>query len=326
MKRFNSGASALAGSRPAWTGRLSAALLGLALVAAPLLPQAQQHQAQQHQATASDIDKVEGVKVGPKSRALRFASAEDVERQALQQYNQLRQQAQAQGALAPEDYPPVQRLRRIAAQIIPHTQRWNERARNWRWEINLIGSKQVNAFCMPGGKIAFYTGIIDQLKLTDDEIATIMGHEIAHALREHGREREGKARVAQVVTIGASVLSSILGYGNLGGQVAQQGAQLTLLKYGRDDETEADLVGMDIAARAGYDPRAGIKLWEKMAAVAKGAPPQWLSTHPSHGKRIDEIRKHLPETMPLFALAKGTEVSNLPPYQSNWGAPVPYRP
>ena len=271
----------------------------------------------------ADIDKVEGVKLGPKSRALRFASAEDVERSAGVQYEQLKQQSRGQGALAPDDYPPVIRLRKIAERMIPHTLRWNDRAKDWRWEINLIGSKQINAFCMPGGKIAFYTGIIDSLKLTDDEIATVMGHEIAHALREHGREREGKARVANVVTIGASVLSSILGYGNLGGQVASQATQLTLLKYGREDETEGDLVGMDIAARSGYDPRAGIKLWEKMAQVSKGSPPQWLSTHPSHAKRIDDIRKHLAETMPIYALSKGVQQKDLPAYKSNYGADVP---
>lgn len=280
--------------------------------------------AQQKQATPTqtDIDKVEGVKVGPKSRALRFASADEVERTAGVQYEQLKQQSKQQGALAPDDYPPLIRVRKIAERMIPHTMRWNERAKTWRWEVNLIGSKQINAFCMPGGKIAFYTGIIDSLKLTDDEIATVMGHEIAHALREHGREREGKARVAQVFTIGASVLSSILGYGNLGGQVASQATQLTLLKYGREDETEGDLLGMDIAARSGYDPRAGVKLWEKMAAVSKGSPPQWLSTHPSHAKRIDDIKKHLVETMPIYALSKGVNLADLPPYQSNFGSPV----
>jgi predicted Zn-dependent protease len=288
-----------------------------------LLTQSAVAQQKQSVPSQTDIDKVEGVKVGPKSRALRFANAEEVERTAAVQYEQLKQQSRQQGALAPDDYPPLIRVRKIAERMIPHTVRWNERAKTWNWEVNLIGSKQINAFCMPGGKIAFYTGIIDSLKLTDDEIATIMGHEIAHALREHGREREGKARVAQVVTIGASVLSSILGYGNLGGQVASQATQLTLLKYGREDETEGDLLGMDIAARSGYDPRAGIKLWEKMAAVSKGAPPQWLSTHPSHAKRIDDIRKHLVETMPIYALAKGINQKDLPPYQSNYGNPVP---
>lgn len=274
-------------------------------------------------AFAKDVEPTDGVKgVGKRSRALGFASAEAVERQAAQQYEQLKVQARSQNALAPEDYPPLQRLHRIAARIIPQAPKWNENAPKWNWEVNMIGSKQINAFCMPGGKIAFYTGIIDTLKLTDDEIAVVMGHETAHALREHGREREGKQRVAQGVSIAASIFSSILGYGNLGGQVASQAAQLTMLKYGRDDETEADLVGMDLAARAGYDPRAGIKLWEKMEAISKGQPPQWLSTHPSHGARIGQIRAHLAEVMPLYAHAIGKDLSRIGPYQSNFGTPI----
>lgn len=192
----------------------------------------------------------------------------------------------------------------------------------WRWEVNLIGSKQINAFCMPGGKIAFFSGILDTLKLTDDEVATIMGHEIAHALREHGRDRAAQSTIAQGVTIGASVLSQIMGYGDLGGHLASAGAKLTLLKFSRGDETEADLVGMDLAARAGYDPRAGIKLWEKMSAAAKGQPPQWLSTHPSHDSRIKEIRRNLDRTLPLYAKATGRALDALPPYVSNYGEPV----
>jgi predicted Zn-dependent protease len=182
----------------------------------------------------------------------------------------------------------------------------------------MIGSMQINAFCMPGGKIAFYTGIIDTLKMTDDEIAIVMGHEVAHALRE----RAGKQKLANGVTITASVFSAILGYGNVGGQVAQQAACLTLLNYTRDDEIEGDLVGLDLAARAGYDPRAGIKLWEKMAATSKGAPPQWLSTHPSHKTRIDDIRAHLKEVMPLLAKATNRDLSEIGPYVSNYRAPV----
>jgi predicted Zn-dependent protease len=274
-------------------------------------------------AFAADVAPTDGVKgVGKKSRALAFASAEDVERQATLQYDQLKAQARGQQALAPEDYPPVQRLRKIAAKLIPFANQWSDRSDKWNWEVNMIGSKQINAFCMPGGKIVFYTGIIDTLKLNDDEIAMVMGHEIAHALREHGRERAGKQRVAQVGTVVASVFSAILGYGDLGGQAASGVAQFTLLKYGRDDENEADLVGLDLAARAGYDPRAGIKLWEKMAATSKGAPPQWLSTHPSNKARIDDIRKHLKEVMPLYAKATNRDLSSIGPYESNFGAPI----
>jgi predicted Zn-dependent protease len=264
----------------------------------------------------------EGVAVGERSRVAELVPAEKLERQAAGQYSQLLREAASKGALAPGDHPQVQRLRRIADRLIPYASRFNERAPQWKWEVNLIGSKQVNAFCMPGGKIAFYTGILDTLKLTDDEVAAIMGHEIAHALREHGRERAAKSTIAQGVTIGASVLSQLLGYGDLGGQLASAGAQLTMLAFSREDETEADLVGMDIAARAGFDPRAGIKLWEKMAAAGKGQPPQWLSTHPSHKTRAEEIRRNLDATLPLYAKAIGRDVASLPPYRSNFGEPV----
>ncbi|NDH58847.1 MAG: M48 family peptidase, partial [Betaproteobacteria bacterium] len=109
-----------------------------------------------------------------------------------------------------------------------------------RWEVSLIGSQALNAFAMPGGKIAFYTGIIDRLQLTDDEIAFVMGHEIAHALREHGRERQSKAMIAQGLSIGASILSQVMGYGDIGGQVARGVSNVTMLKFSRDDESEAD--------------------------------------------------------------------------------------
>jgi predicted Zn-dependent protease len=284
-----------------------AAAVGLCMLGAPLEALAQPAGQQQ-----------EGVKVGRKSRALAFASAEEVEQQSLVQYQQMMGQAQQQGGLAPADYPTVIRLRKIADRIIKFAPAWNDRAANWKWEVNLIGSKQVNAFCMPGGKIAFFTGIIDNLRLTDDEIATVMAHEVAHALREHGRERAGKAKVAQIGTFGLSIVSQLFGFGNLGGMIGQGGAQMALLKYGRSDETEADLVGMDLAARAGFDPRAGIVLWQKMGAVSKGQPPQFMSSHPSHASRIQEIEKHLKEVMPLYARAIGKDINNVPPYARNW--------
>jgi predicted Zn-dependent protease len=264
----------------------------------------------------------DGVQVGERSRVADLVSAEKIERAAADQYRQMLREAASQNALVPAGHPQLERLRRIAGRIIPESTRFNPRAPQWRWEVNLISSKQLNAFCMPGGKIAFFSGILDALKLTDDEVAVIMAHEVAHALREHGRERAAKSTIAQGVTIGASVISQLLGYGDLGGQLASAGAQLTLLKFSRGDEVEADLVGMDLAARAGFDPRAGIKLWEKMSAVSKGQPPQWMSTHPSHATRIDEIRRNLGAALPLYARATGQNPAQLPPYRSNYGEPV----
>ena len=242
----------------------------------------------------------EGVDVGQESRFTKLVSAEQVEAAATTQYAQMKQQAAQQKALGPDSHPQVIRLRAIAQRIIPFSSEWNPRAAQWKWEINLIGSKQINAFCMPGGKIAFFTGILEQLQLTDDEVAMVMGHEVAHALREHARERMGKNLATQgVIGLGAAVL----GLGNLGRSVADMGGQLLTLKFGREDESEADLVGMELAARAGYDPRAGVSLWNKMGQASKGAPPQFLSTHPSGPTRIRDIEANLPRVESLYARA-----------------------
>jgi predicted Zn-dependent protease len=247
----------------------------------------------------------EGVDVGANSSFAKLVPAEQVERSAAQQYLQVLSQADAKRALAPKDNAQVLRLRAIAKKIIPFAVEWNPRARNWQWEVNLIGSSQINAYCMPGGKIAFYTGILQQLQLTDDEVAMVMGHEIAHALREHARERMGKSAVTQgAARIGGALAASFFGIDpRITDGLASGGANLLTLEFGREDESEADLVGMELAARAGYDPRAGVTLWEKMSAASKGAPPQWLSTHPSGKTRIADIQANLPRVMPLYERA-----------------------
>ena len=243
----------------------------------------------------------EGVEVGANSGFASLVPAKEIELSAAKQYKTLLAEAANKNALAPPVHPQLQRLRRIADQLIPFANDWNPRAKSWQWEVNLIGSKQINAFCMPGGKIIFYTGIIEQLKLTDDEVAQIMGHEIAHALREHARERMGKSAAT---SIGAGVVSQLLGLGDLGRTVTNYGAQLLNLTFSRSDESEADLVGLELAARAGYDPQAGVTLWQKMSANSKGAPPQWLSTHPAGNTRITDIERNLPRVMPLYERAR----------------------
>jgi predicted Zn-dependent protease len=162
---------------------------------------------------------------------------------------------------------------------------------------------------MPGGKIAFYSGILKTLQLSDDEVAMVMGHEIAHALREHARERMGKNAATG---IGASVITQLFGLGQIGQTVTNYGAQLLTLEFSRSDESEADLVGMELAARAGFDPRAGVTLWQKMGAANKNAPPQWLSTHPSGNTRIADIEANLPRVMPLYLRAKKAVASGSP--------------
>ena len=272
-----------------WCSRLALGLLAVSLVG-----------------LASAGPAHEGVDVGKNSAFTKLVPADDVEQMAAQQYRQQLAGAAQKHALAPAQQPQLQRLRAIARRIIPHALAWNPRARDWKWEGNLIGSPQINAYCMPGGKIAFYTGILDKLELSDDEVAMVMGHEIAHALREHARERMGKSAVTNgVARVGGAIASLWLGVDpRLTDSVARGGANLLTLEFSREDETEADLVGLELAARAGFNPRAGVSLWQKMSAANKGAPPQWLSTHPSGKSRIAEIEKNLPKVLPLYERAR----------------------
>ena len=229
--------------------------------------------------------------------------AEELEVAAAQQYAQMMAEAGSKGALAPTGNPQLQRLQRIAAKLVPQTAQWNDRSRGWRWEVNLIGSKQINAFCMPGGKIAFYTGILDQLSLTDDEAAMIMGHEMAHALREHARARIAKSQgTGMLFSLGAQ----LFGLGQLGDVAASLGTQLLTLRFSREDESDADLVGLEVAARGGYNPQASVSLWEKMGRAGGGAGgPNFLSTHPSGPQRIQQLQANVPKVRGLYERARG---------------------
>ncbi len=242
----------------------------------------------------------DGVDVGKASPLSKLVPAAEVEQAAAQQYAELLQQAVRQQKLAGPGNPQLGRLRKIAERLIPFTYEWNERARQWKWQINLIESPEINAFCMPGGKIAFYSGIIDQLKLSDAEIAMVMGHEMAHALREHAREQMGKGFATQgAIQLGAA----LLGLGDTGRMFANMGGKLLTLQFSRQDESEADLVGLELAARAGYDPRAGVTLWRKMEAASRGNSLPFLSTHPSGPARIREIEANIPKVEPLYGRA-----------------------
>ena len=273
----HSGCALCAAKASPWNARRGFLLAAGAAVAGPALAQ---------------------VDVGGASSMRRLVPAESLERSAVQQYAQMLAQARAQGALAADGNPQLMRLRAIAQRLIPFAAPWNERARAWRWEVNLIGSKQINAFCMPGGKIAFFTGILDQLRLTDDETAMVMGHEMAHALREHARERLAKT---QATGIGLSLGAKLLGLGELGNTAANLGTQLLSLKFSRSDETEADLVGLELAARAGFDPQAAVRLWQKMGQATGGSGGiAFLSTHPSGPERIRELQQNVPKVQGLY--------------------------
>lgn len=253
-------------------------------------------------ATAATTPLQAQVNVGGPSGLRNLVPAEELEGAATQQYAELLAEAKGKGVLAPASSPQLQRLRTIATRLVPQATQWNDRSRQWRWEVNLISSKQVNAFCMPGGKIAFYTGILDQLKLNDDEAAMIMGHEMAHALREHARARIAKSQgTGTLLSLGAQ----LLGLGQLGDVAAGIGTQLLTLRFSRDDETDADLVGLEMAARGGYQPQASVSLWEKMAQAGGGASgPSFLSTHPSGPDRIEQLQRNVPKVQGLYQRAR----------------------
>ncbi|MEG0973515.1 MAG: M48 family metallopeptidase [Comamonas sp.] len=252
-------------------------------------------------AAAAAVPALAQVEVGKASAMRNLVPAETLEQAADQQYAELLAQAKQQGALAQPGNAQLQRLQTIAQRLIPYALAWNPRAKGWKWEVNLIGSQQINAFCMPGGKIVFYTGLIDQLKLSDDEIAMVMGHEMAHALREHSREQLAKT---QATNIGIRLGASLFGLGDMGTAAANLGGKLLTLKFSRSDESDADLVGLEIAARGGYNPQSAVTLWEKMGEASGGGGIGFLSTHPTGPDRIAKLQTNVPKVMGLYEQAR----------------------
>jgi predicted Zn-dependent protease len=230
-----------------------------------------------------------------------LVSAQELDQTAAKQYTTLIAEEKKQNELN-RNPAQVARVRRIADRLIAQTPVFRPDARSWKWEVNVLTSQEVNAWCMPGGKIAVYTGLIDKLKVTDDELAAVIGHEIAHALREHARERASEQMaVGSVISVG----SALLGVGDFG----QQGAQyaymgLVGLPNSRGHETEADRIGVELAARAGYDPRAAVTLWQKMAKTGGSEPPKFLSTHPSSADRSSDLTDYSQRVMPLYQQAR----------------------
>lgn len=245
-------------------------------------------------------DDAPAIDVGNPSLLRKLVPAEKVEKAGALQYQKLTDSAMRKGRLLPESHPLSQRVRGIATRLLPHAIDHNPRAREWTWQVNVFKANTINAFCMPGGKIAIYSGLIERLSLSDDEIAMIMGHEIAHALREHARERMAKGMLTNVGVVALGLFTG----SDAAARLANMGGQLLTLKFSRSDETEADLVGMEMAARAGFDPRAGVTLWQKMSRAAQGQPLEFLSTHPSGESRIAKIRENLPKVMPLYEAAR----------------------
>lgn len=239
-----------------------------------------------------------GGAVGADRSQLLLISSEQLEQTAAQGYNQLKSEAAEQGELN-KDKKMLERVRAIARRIEPQTAVFRKDAPGWKWEVNIIDSNQLNAFCMPGGKIMFYSGLINQLKLTDAEIAVVMGHEIAHALREHSREQVSQAIAAQTAL---GVGSAVFGLSQAATDLAGIGYQAFIAThFSRTDEAEADRIGLELTARAGYNPRAGVTLWQKMMnAKSGGRLPEFLSSHPADSTRVQQIESLLPTVMPLY--------------------------
>ena len=239
--------------------------------------------------------------VGVERKQFLLVSQQEAEQGAAKFYAQEKQKYAAKGAL---NQDPVQTawVREIAKDLIAQVGVFRPDARNWQWEVNVLESKELNAYCAAGGKIAVYSGLIEKLKLTDDELASVMGHEIAHALREHSREAMSQAVAQQM---GVAILGAALNMGSLTQDLMDQAATVAIqLPNSREKETEADRIGLELTARAGYDPHGAITVWKKMAANGNGHSPEFLSTHPNPESRMHDIEAHISRVMPLYEQAR----------------------
>lgn len=239
--------------------------------------------------------------VGVERKQMMMVSSQEVDQASEKQYDQIIAEAKQKNLLN-RDAKMVTRVLTVADRLIPQVKVFREDAVSWAWEVNVITSDDLNAWCMAGGKIAFYSGIINKLELTDAEIAAIMGHEMAHALREHSREQISRS---MMTATGLSVAGALLGLGSGTQNLMSMVTKVTFeLPNSREHETEADRIGVELAARGGYDPRAAIALWQKMAQASSGSAPQWLSTHPSHENRQKNLAVYAERVMPLYEAAR----------------------
>lgn len=239
--------------------------------------------------------------VGVNRKQRMLVSEAEVEKGAEQAYAQEKQKAQAEGKLN-SNSALTSRVRNVSQRLIPGTAVFRSDAPNWPWEVNTLTTKELNAYCMPGGKIMVYTGLIEQLNLSDAELAAVIGHEMAHALREHSRERISRAYAQQLALAGVAVVTGAgEGAMNLAGSVASVTFQLP---HSREQESEADTIGLELMARAGYDPNAAVSVWRKMLSANEGGTPQFLSTHPSPQTRLQDLQALVPKVMPLYQKQK----------------------
>ncbi|WP_338844763.1 M48 family metallopeptidase [Massilia sp. W12] len=263
--------------------------------------------------------------VGIERQQYMAVSQREVEQRAAGEYRQLLAQEQRRGRLNTQR-AQVERVNRIAQQLIPHTAVFRPDAPRWQWEVNVISSNEVNAWCMPGGKMAVYTGLLERLQISDDELAAVLGHEIAHALREHARERISEQMGTQLAVNILGALGTRGGYEGLG-KLAGAGMQLLVeLPHSRAHETEADRIGVELAARAGFYPLAAVTLWQKMGRVSGGEPAKLLSTHPSRSERTQDLQNYGQRVMPLYQAARNQNQSWQPAPGNPPQNPLPGQP
>ncbi len=262
-------------------------------------------------ASCTQIQTTNSGAVGVNRKQYAMLSAKQVEGMAAQSYVATLKEAEKKKALNP-DPKQTERVRAIANRLIPQTVIFRNDAPRWKWEVNVQESKEINAYCMPGGKIMVYTGLIEKLNATDDELAAVMGHEIGHALREHGRERMSEAYAQQLGLLGLAVLlganeSTKKNSGAYVQAAAVASAVAITLPHGREQERESDRIGLELSARAGYDPAAAITLWQKMSKESGPKPPEFLSTHPADESRIADMQRLLPTVTPLYEEARAAK-------------------
>ena len=246
--------------------------------------------------------------VGVNRSQFMMISSSEVDRLSAISYNDQAQKAKEKNILVTSG-PTYDRLKRIANRLIPQTGEFRDDTRQWNWQLTLIDAPTLNASCAPGGKVTFYTGIIEQLNLSDDETAAIMGHEIAHAIREHGRERVSQAMAQSAVANIAMAAAG--GYGSAVSAANQVAQYVLVLPNSRQNESEADAIGLELAARAGYNPQAAISVWKKMIkATDSKSPPEFLSTHPSGETRIEQLTALMPVVEPLYQQSIKTKAKN----------------
>ncbi|MFM0048702.1 M48 family metallopeptidase [Caballeronia grimmiae] len=291
----------------ALTGVLAAASLTSLASLTPLVARAQDEDRAPPAYTAPNSQ----VRFGDTALFRNLIPPATLESQSADEYAQIIHEAERNKLLLGNDNPLAKRVHDIVNHEVPFALKWNDRSKAWKWETHVVKSNEIRMYCLPGGKIVVYSGLIEKLRLNDNEIGMMVGHEIAHALREHARERLGRQQAAQLT---AGTMPQLFGFADVGSTPLGIGDQLLAMRYSPADETEADVIGSEIASRAGYDPRAAVTLWNKVDSATRRADNGFIWMHPYGPDRRQDLLKRMPDMMPLYAKAIGKNIDQLPTY------------